>query len=60
MVEQKSWLDRALSVFTDVRAGESGSALLLAINVFFLLAFYSVLKIIRDALIRIVRAAVLL
>jgi AAA family ATP:ADP antiporter len=51
MVEQKSWLDRALSVFTDVRAGESGSALLLAINVFFLLAFYSVLKIIRDALI---------
>src|SRR4029453_15019835 len=40
-----------LSVFTDVRAGESGSALLLAVNVFFLLAFYSVLKIIRDALI---------
>jgi ATP:ADP antiporter, AAA family len=51
MTEEKTWLDRALSVFTDVRAGESGSALLLAINVFFLLAFYSVLKIIRDALI---------
>src|SRR5262245_14718605 len=51
MAEEKTWLDRTLSVFTDVRAGESGSALLLANNVFFLLAFYSVLKIIRDALI---------
>ena len=51
MTEEKTWLDRALSVFTEVRAGESSSALLLAVNVFFLLAFYSVLKIIRDALI---------
>jgi ATP:ADP antiporter, AAA family len=47
----KSWLDRALSVFTDVRAGEGVTALLLAANVFYLLAFYSVLKIVRDALI---------
>src|SRR5829696_196215 len=51
MVEQKSWLERALSVVTDVHPGEGSSALLLAVNVFFLLAFYSVLKIIRDALI---------
>jgi AAA family ATP:ADP antiporter len=51
MAEQKSWLDRALSVISDVHPGEGGSALLLAVNVFFLLAFYSVLKIIRDALI---------
>ena len=51
MAEQKNWLDRALSVITDVHPGEGGSALLLAVNVFFLLAFYSVLKIIRDALI---------
>jgi AAA family ATP:ADP antiporter len=40
-----------LSVFADVRPGEGTSALLLAANVFYLLAFYSVLKIVRDALI---------
>jgi AAA family ATP:ADP antiporter len=48
---QKSALDRALSIVTDVHAGEGAGALLLAINIFFLLAFYSVLKIIRDSLI---------
>jgi hypothetical protein len=47
----KCALDRALSVFSDVRAGEGLSALLLAANVFYLLAFYQVLKIVRDALI---------
>ena len=48
---RRSWLDRALSLITDVRAGEGVSALLLATNVFYLLAFYSVLKVVRDALI---------
>jgi AAA family ATP:ADP antiporter len=48
---QKGALDRALSLFTDVRAGEGLSALLLAANVFYLLAFYQVLKIVRDSLI---------
>jgi ATP:ADP antiporter, AAA family len=48
---RKTWLDRSLSLVTDVRAGEGVSALLLAANVFYLLAFYSVLKIVRDALI---------
>jgi AAA family ATP:ADP antiporter len=48
---QKSVLDRTLSIFAEVRAGEGLSALLLAANVFYLLAFYSVLKIVRDALI---------
>jgi AAA family ATP:ADP antiporter len=38
-------------VFADVRAGEGGTALLLALNVFFILAFYSVLKVVRDTLI---------
>jgi AAA family ATP:ADP antiporter len=47
----KSVLDRTLSIFADVRAGEGVSAILLAANVFYLLAFYSVLKIVRDALI---------
>lgn len=48
---RKSLLDRVLSVFTDVHAGEGLSAILLAANVLCLLAFYSVLKVIRDALI---------
>jgi ATP:ADP antiporter, AAA family len=50
-VEHKGFLDRTLSLFTDVRAGEGVGALLLATNVFYLLAFYQVLKIVRDALI---------
>src|SRR5439155_24554260 len=48
---EKSWLDKSLSIFTDVRAGEGTGALLLAANVFSLLAFYSVLKTVREALI---------
>src|SRR5687768_17669463 len=48
---KKSVLDRALSIFADVRSGEGISAILLAANVFYLLAFYQVLKIVRDALI---------
>lgn len=48
---RKSLLDRVLAVFTDVHAGEGVSALLLAANVFYLLAFYSVLKVVRDTLI---------
>jgi AAA family ATP:ADP antiporter len=51
VTHEKGLLDRALSLFTDVRAGEGLSALLLAANVFYLLAFYQVLKIVRDALI---------
>ena len=48
---KKSWLDRSLSLFTEVKAGEGASALILAANGFYLLAFYSVLKIVRDSLI---------
>ena len=51
MPQSRSFLDRALSIFAEVRPGEGVSALLLAANVFYLLAFYSVLKIVRDALI---------
>src|SRR5262245_59055805 len=47
----KTWLDRALSLFTDVHAGEGASALLLAVNVFWLLAFYYILKTVRESLI---------
>jgi ATP:ADP antiporter, AAA family len=48
---RKTLLERALSVVTEVRAGEGVSALLLAANAFYLLAFYQVLKLVREALI---------
>jgi AAA family ATP:ADP antiporter len=48
---RRSLLERALSLITAVEPGEGPSALLLAANIFFLLGFYSILKIIRDALI---------
>ncbi len=48
---RKTLLERALSVVTEVRAGEGMSALLLAANAFYLLAFYQVLKLVREALI---------
>src|SRR4026209_2157240 len=47
----KSALDRLLSVFADVRAGEGVGTLLLAVNVFLLLAGYSLMKPARDGLI---------
>jgi AAA family ATP:ADP antiporter len=48
---QKSVLDRALSLITEVRAGEGVTAVLLTFNIFCLLALYSVLKPVRSALI---------
>jgi ATP:ADP antiporter, AAA family len=44
-------LDRALRLFADVRAGEAGTVLLLALNVFLLLAAYYFIKPVREALI---------
>jgi AAA family ATP:ADP antiporter len=47
----KSALERALSVFADVRAGEGIGVLLLMVNVFLLLSSYYLLKTAREALI---------
>jgi AAA family ATP:ADP antiporter len=47
----KTGLERVLSLFADVRAGEGAGALLLALNVFLLLAGYSLMKPARDGLI---------
>jgi AAA family ATP:ADP antiporter len=44
-------LDRALSLFTDVRAGEGATALLMLANIFLLLVCYSVIKTVREPLI---------
>jgi AAA family ATP:ADP antiporter len=46
-----SGLDRALRLFTDIRAGESATALLLALNVFLLFTAYYVLRVLRESLI---------
>ena len=48
---QKSALERFLSFFADVRAGEGTSALLMAANVFLLLATYYLLKVAREQLV---------
>lgn len=50
-VRRKSILDRMLSPFAHVEAGEAAGALMLAANVFLLLAAYYVLKTVREALI---------
>src|SRR4051812_13125322 len=47
----KSWLDRTLSLVTDVRAGEGAKATLMVVNIFLLLICYSVIKTVREPLI---------
>jgi AAA family ATP:ADP antiporter len=49
--DRRGPLDRILSLGADVRAGEGTGALMLAANVFLLLAFYYLLKTVREALI---------
>ncbi|MDZ7637368.1 MAG: Npt1/Npt2 family nucleotide transporter [Bryobacterales bacterium] len=48
---RKTSLDRFLSLFTRVKPGEASGALLLASNVFLLLASYYILKTVREPLI---------
>ena len=47
----KSPLERFLSIFTQVKAGEGASALLLFVNLFLLLTAYYIIKPVREALI---------
>src|SRR5262245_35012958 len=47
----KTPLDRLLSLITEVRGGEGASVLLLSLNIFLLFVFYSILNIIRYALV---------
>ncbi len=48
---EKGWLDRSLSAFAPVHSGEGVSALLLAANVFLLLAAYYIFRPVRESLI---------
>jgi AAA family ATP:ADP antiporter len=50
-------LNRFLRLFTDIRAGESGTALLLTLNIFLILTSYLVLKTLRDGLVLAERGA---
>src|SRR5688572_19600745 len=47
----KSWLERGLSLFAEVRAGEGATAVLMLLNIFLLLICYSVIKTVREPLI---------
>ena len=49
--EKSLLLDRALSLFADVRAGEGATAVLMLLNIFLLLVCYSVIKTVREPLI---------
>ena len=48
---RKSALERMLAIFADVRAGEGVTTVLMTLNVFLLLAAYSIMKPARDGLI---------
>src|SRR5256712_5681095 len=45
------FLDRLLRLFSDVRSGEAGTAVLLPVNLFLLLVGYYILKTVREPLI---------
>ena len=47
----KNWLEKLLSIFADVRAGEGRVVMVLTVNLALLLASYYLLKTVREALI---------
>ncbi len=49
--ERQSSIDRLLRIFTEVRAGESRTVLLLTLNVFLILCAYYLIRPVREALI---------
>jgi AAA family ATP:ADP antiporter len=50
-VERPGVLDRALRVFSDVRAGEGGTVVLMFLNLLFLFVSYYIIRTVRDAVI---------
>lgn len=49
--KRRSPVERLLGVFTDVKGGEGGTALLLTLNIFLILTAYYIIKPVREALI---------
>jgi AAA family ATP:ADP antiporter len=47
---RRSGFERILGIFADVRGGEGGTALLMFLNIFFILASYYILKTVREGL----------
>ena len=50
-MNQRSPLERFLAIFTEVKAGEGGTALFLTLNIFLILTAYYIIKPVREALI---------
>jgi AAA family ATP:ADP antiporter len=50
-IDRRGPLDRLLGLFSDVRSGEGGRALLMLLNVFLILVSYYVIKTVREPLI---------
>jgi len=50
-IDNRTWLERSLGLFTEVRSGEAATALLLALNIFLILIAYYLVKPVREALI---------
>ncbi len=48
---EKNLLEKFLSLFTEVKPGEAGTALLLTLNIFLVLASYYIAKVVREGLI---------
>jgi AAA family ATP:ADP antiporter len=44
-------VERVLRLFTDIRAGEAPTALLLTLNIFLIFVAYSIMKVLREALV---------
>ena len=51
MDQRRNPLERLLGLFTEVRAGEGGTALLLTLNIFLILTAYYIIKPVREGLI---------
>src|SRR4051794_31870305 len=50
-IDERSSIDRLLSLFAEVRPGEGATAVLMMANIFLLLISYSVIKTVREPLI---------
>ncbi|MDH3457096.1 MAG: MFS transporter [Gemmatimonadota bacterium] len=48
---RRSLIDRLLRLVTDIRAGESTTALLLTLNIFLIFVAYSIMKVLREVLV---------
>ena len=48
--EQRTWLERFLGLFAEVRPGEAANVVLMFANIFLILTAYYMLKVVREGL----------